>query len=478
MRNFNFFLDVTGDIGGISEYQSSYPNPFVNFNRSSKIKYPENLKLSGDFNLLPEYQASYHPFNEMNINDDSTHKKPSKKYFQQYCNLKLEGEQHLDGEYKSQFKCYPQMEKSYSIPQISHIKFNGDFHDVPEYQDQFRFYDKATKEKLIKKQSHLSIIGKNQTVPEYRERYQGYNQSEIQRTYPIIKNDTLDMRGEFSKDLPEYYESFKDPNVRIIPERMKCRKPYLTISGTTDYHPEYKTHYLDFPRSRPITKKPQTSIRFIPASAAHDKIYPEKPQSTSTIKHNIHDPETQDISTLCQPPEVRKAQMELLKRDRTIDKRRQIFDTMNRNLPKHLDNDTLTTTTPVQTATDTEHEGSSSNDEKLRRRRPSSPMFKLLVENVDDMGGTFRRKSPKYGRRAINLTEPLPPESQNQRASHSMRNETRVIEGNPDYVRETEGCYSSKQKLCETQFLNMEPSFVVLDEPQPIQSNRWMKSHH
>lgn len=415
----------------------------------------------------------------MNIIDDATPKKPSKKYFQQYCNLKLEGEQHLDGEYKSQFKIYPQMEKSYSIPQISHIKFNGDFYDVPEYQDKFRYYDKAAREKLIKKQSHLSIIGKNQTVPEYRERYRGYNPSEVQRTYPIIKNDTLDMSGEFSKELPEYYESFKDPEVRIVPERMKCRKPYLTISGTTDYHPEYKTHYLDFPRSRPITKKPQASIRFIPASAAH-KNYPDKPPPPSTVKHNIHDPETHDISTLCQPPEVRKAQMELLKRDRTIDKRRQIFDTLNRNHPKHLDTDTLTTTTPVQTATDTEHEGSSSNEEHLRRRRPTSPMFKLLVENVDDSGGTFRRKSPKYGRRAINFNESPPTELQNQsqRMSHSIRNETRVIEGNPDYVRDTEGFYSSKQKSMEKEFLNMEPSFVVLDEPQPVQANRWMKGSY
>lgn len=411
----------------------------------------------------------------MNIHDDFAPKKPAKKYFQQYCNLKLEGEQLLDPEYKSKFKYIPPLEKSYSIPQISHIKFNGVFHDVPEYQDQYRYYDNAAKEKLIKKQSHLSIIGSNQTVPEYRERYKGYNHNEIQRTYPIIKNDTLDMRGDFSKDMPEYNESFKDPNVRVIPERMKCRKPYLTISGTTDYYPEYKTHYLDFPRSRPITKKPQTSIRFVPGSASHNKIYPDKP-IPSIIKHNIHDPETQDISTLCQPPEVRKAQMELLKRERTFENRRQIFDQMKRNLPTQLDSD-IATTTPIQTATDTEHEGSSSNEEHLRRRRPASPMFKLLVENVDDIGGTFRRKSPKYGRRAINLNEPLPQQESIKDSSYNLRNETKVIEGNVDYVKDTEAFYSSNRKHpIQKEYLDMEPSFVVLDEPEPVSSNRWMRN--
>lgn len=391
--------------------------------------------------------------------------KPSKKYFQQHCNLRLEGKQFLDPEYKSQFVQHSHNDKSFSVPQLSNIKFNGYFNGLAEYRDRYRTYNNFPRCKPILKNDNLNLGKSTTAIPEYRERYKVYNQKDVQRALPIIHDNTLHLKGEFSKELPEYYESYKDHHISSVPEKAKCRKPYLNLTGSIEYSPEYKSTYVDFPRSRPITKKPNTSIRFIPSGSIEcDQPRPSKKQyeQSKSLKHNIHDPNTEEISSLCRPPEERKAQMDMLKREKTFKQKREIFQKIN-ELPKQISLDDAKVI-PISavgvTTTDTEREYTSSNEDKMksRRRIGSNPGFKLLVENVDESKGSFKKKpSARFGRRAGQHTKGT---NNHDIESYEISNNTHVIKDNFD-----------------KEHLNvLPPSFVILDEQNPInKSNVWIK---
>lgn len=93
------------------------------------------------------------------------------------------------------------------------------------------------------------------------------------------------------------------------------------------------------------------------------------------------------------------------------------------------------------------------------KSRNVSPSFKLTVENVDDPGGTFKKKpSPKFGRRATSR------DVKRGKDSHKLRNQTKVVEGNRDYIIDDKTMRDRSEQ----------PPFVVLKE-QPCKQNRWMK---
>lgn len=92
----------------------------------------------------------------------------------------------------------------------------------------------------------------------------------------------------------------------------------------------------------------------------------------------------------------------------------------------------------------------------------NSPHFRLMVENVDNGKGSFLKKtSPKYGRRAS--------------GANSIRNRTRVIEGNPSYLADKTSFMAKKQSQHKRNDLKPKdnPSFIVLQEP--CKQSQWMK---
>lgn len=178
---------------------------------------------------------------------------------------------------------------------------------------------------------------------------------------------------------------------------------------------------------------------------------PKKFESKSLPKQIHHVTTTEDplnnLPFMCQP-EVRKAKKEILIKERSP----------TRDQPLHQDLDIFEQNIiglPSAEKTD--------KSEKPERTvspvaRQPSPSFKLMVQNVDDPGGTFRKTIPKFGRRASHAVS----------EAHRLRNRTRVIEGNRKY------CDAKETKdLKNRRSTDQAPSFIVLNEP--CKQNKWMK---
>lgn len=168
----------------------------------------------------------------------------------------------------------------------------------------------------------------------------------------------------------------------------------------------------------------------------------------NALLKNVHDPNLEDLPFMCQP-EVRRAKQDLL-----IKKRSPRKEINNNFSEKTFEGEVI-----GPPADDLKSNNSAAFRSPRRRSsvrsRNASPSFKLTVENVDDPGGSFQKKkvSPKFGRRASR-------DVKRGKDSHTIRNQTKVVEGNRDYI--VGGNKTQEQ-----------PPFVVLKEPN--KPNRWMK---
>lgn len=151
---------------------------------------------------------------------------------------------------------------------------------------------------------------------------------------------------------------------------------------------------------------------------------------------------------MCQP-EVRRAKQDLLLKNRSPRKE------INNNLTeKTFQKDFVGS--PTNDLQSNKSAAPKSPRNSSVKSRNTSPSFKLTVQNVDDPGGSFKKKlSPKFGRRASR-------DVKRGKDSHKIRNQTKVIEGNRDYIIDN-----------NTRARNEQPPFVVLKEP--CKQNRWMK---
>lgn len=212
---------------------------------------------------------------------------------------------------------------------------------------------------------------------------------------------------------------------------------------------------MDFPRSRPITKKPPINFKLSdPTASYQQRRVPQSPIKKLDPLKNVHS--SSDLENLpfqCQP-EVRRAKNDLLLKKRSP--------------PRTMQLETITS--HVIGAPSDELTNKTSNKEPLQAKS-SSPTFKLTVQNVDDPGGTFIKKpTPKFGRRASTLG------GQHVSDAQRIRNRTRIIEGNrqyPDTHQHILGGGQNKKPASKSPS-DVSPSFIVLNEP--CTQTKWMKS--
>lgn len=244
-----------GSMDTLTEQQQNYvpyTSEVIHNCHRNLIRRPENLRLTGDIELFPEYRSA---FCAINMNNNSNQFKkvirptipspirlprasdPAKERIER-CHLGLEGNQDLLPEYKSKYVTLP-LERSRLMPQGSHLSMKGQFGGVPEYQESFRDFHKYGKNLPIKRSDNLKPGGGIQDAPEYKERFKEPDWSTFRKVPSYKKSDNLRPGGEFSKDLPEYNESFRDYHMPK-PEKGKCRATYFKLNGDTDWHPEYR----------------------------------------------------------------------------------------------------------------------------------------------------------------------------------------------------------------------------------------------
>lgn len=274
-----------------------YSNDVISRARPKAIIHPNNLKLSGEIQLFPEYRSAFVPYSLENIaksnkhsfchskRDKTNNKKPplppasqempnhnpldSKIRNNNYSvscqnryHEKIDAENQYLPEYRSKFSVPLNGEKSSIIPQHSNFKkYNQHFSGTSEYNNRYKGYDHFTKSAPIKKQDNLKLNGNYNMRQEYIERYPKIDMDKFEKRLPFKQSDNLHTNGSFSQQKPEYMESYRNYNIKTLPDRAKPKQDFLYLSGETQYTPEYQTKYLDFPRQRPIIKKPLSSIR-------------------------------------------------------------------------------------------------------------------------------------------------------------------------------------------------------------------------
>ncbi|ALC42335.1 CG6362 [Drosophila busckii] len=373
---------------------------------------------------------------------------------QQKCHLQMraQGTQYevTPSEYKRQFVEQFPIEKAHSIPQMSSIKLQGEFVAVPEYQDSFKMYANYSKSAPIKKHDNLRVSGAEQEsseatngaggrdVPEYREKYTDPPKN-LAKEKSLKTDDNLRPRGEFTKQPPEYKESFLDP-VTQMPERGKVREPYLRLRGKIEFNPEYRNNYQDFPRARPVLRKPVSCFRL-----------PNSNNISTTTSNSIHanssspcnEPTDKELTAT---PEYRRAQYN--------------YQLRERERPRDLVAPAVNNCQAPRKSSDSSLE---IHAQQTKRRPSRQRLLKdqpKLLPSFEDVG-TAGKKQTRYGRRASVL----------QHASNCREN-SYIIEGNPKYAlgyRRAKGQAQPQPQPTE----HPQGSFLVLDEP--CKPSNWMK---
>ncbi|XP_011196785.1 uncharacterized protein LOC105221461 isoform X1 [Zeugodacus cucurbitae] len=321
-------LHLDGLMQNKSEHQEQfqvYTLADYKLSHGSLIKKAENLFLSGIINMEPEYRSSYISYPMVN----RTSKILPREAFHLFSEATDKNPKHEEGkdtiapsEYKEQFVRFP-IERARSIPQISHLKIQGEFGGVPEYKDSFKTYETYSKSAPIKKGDTLRMSSAQEVdaMPEYRTKFR--NPTEVVSKGKLLKIDShIHACGQISKDLPEYDESFRDSQIKQMPERGKCREPYLRLKGKIEFNPEYKNTFLDFPRSRPVTRKPASTLLL------SNPLSTSKTTSIKNLKHAQHSNLKTCSTSVCTnneasssdiivTPEYRRANYQYQMRERT-----------------------------------------------------------------------------------------------------------------------------------------------------------------
>jgi hypothetical protein len=265
---------------------------------------------------------------------------------------------------------------------------------------------------------------------------------------------------------------------------------------------------VDFPRARPIIKKPKSNINLYTGyTASTPSKYGEKAMLPNHHHANTVSYSSDEQVPLECRPEYRKARREFMLRER---------ERANNSLLDYLEKNAVNL--PPQSSTEIENSDETADDRQTsvkstrrssttqrvrssriipRRpeivsqisadsvasvsprpssRSPSKSGFRYTVEHVD-----APKRIVNYGRRSSMASNSDTVASNSARARH----QTRVIEGNPNYIRDTTESYKrqlqQQQKLLQTpaagrvynQPNDRDRAFVVLQEP--CKRSAWMK---
>lgn len=277
----------------------AYPEDVVSRARPPMVKKPNNLFLTGDNQHIPEYRSS---FVHHNIDSVFEHNKPTCGHYKIRNNKKgkserdpdkmrdmpervtrmcssnnnsfddekyryhqrIDDENNFVPEYRSQFRAVAG-QRSSMIPQKNNLNIAENrslFGGSSEYTNRYKTFEQYTKSLPVRKQDNLHVQNvKNQIQPEYTERYREVDMNLYERRKPYRRQDNLHTEGEFSREMPEYHEKYRQPHASSYPERAKGREDFLALEGEMAYSPEYRKNYVEFPRQRPIVRRPPSNVQ-------------------------------------------------------------------------------------------------------------------------------------------------------------------------------------------------------------------------
>lgn len=186
----------------------------------------------------------------------SNEEDPTKENQRQPRVFKVQGEFRYSPDFSSgSGEFHGHMERAESM---NNIKFHGKFHGTPEYRDSYKNYNHFAKSAPIKAKDHLRVIPicvnsaaippsiASSSLSEYTDKYKeidlrtvDYRKLSKQMSNVAMRNNLMIGHSD-AHIFPEYFESFKDPQIKKRPDKGRPHSPILSLNGSMDYNPEYR----------------------------------------------------------------------------------------------------------------------------------------------------------------------------------------------------------------------------------------------
>ncbi|PSN39425.1 hypothetical protein C0J52_12347 [Blattella germanica] len=324
-------LKLEGEMLKVTENADNYIE-FIEAKRSEIMKRSNNLSLEGPLELAPEYRETYIDFprerpvlrrpsvhlkqeGELNTTTEKSSQfidyvSGSKRteIARKPTNLSLEGEIESKPEYRESFVDFPRQRPKVKKPDAS-LKPEGEIDTLTEKEAQFVPFSNSERSPVVKRPPvSLRLEGEMQTNPEYKESYVNFP-----RERPTVRKPTGQLQSDKNTQLLLTADPFKRPRGPGRPPDCNLRS-----DGRIDSDPEYRSSFVDLPRERPVSRRPQGHFK---------RQNGESKMSDSQMSRSHSERRHRRLSEI--EGEHRRTFVDYTSRERTPSRRRRPEDSLN-----------------------------------------------------------------------------------------------------------------------------------------------------
>jgi len=244
-------LRLEGEMDTLTEKNEKYIY-FPSLKRSELKKRPTNLKLEGEMEKVTENADNFIEFLEGK----------RAEMLKRSNNLSLEGDLEYVPEYRNSFIDFPRERPVIRRPPAS-LRQEGKLDTTTEKESQFvDFLFKSKRPDLARKSTTLSLEGEILSKPEYRDSY-----VDFPRHRPKVKKPgtSLKPEGDIEKVTEKEAQFVPFSNIDRCPA---AKRPPVNLrpEGEMNTNPEYKESFINFPRERPVVRKPSGNLQHDPST--------------------------------------------------------------------------------------------------------------------------------------------------------------------------------------------------------------------
>lgn len=242
-------LSLEGEMDILTEKNEKYIC-FQSPKRSELQKRPTNLKLEGNMETVTEKSDNFIEFLEAK----------RAEMLKRSNNLRLEGDLEYAPEYSNAFTDFPRERPVTRRPLVS-LRQEGEMDTTTEKRTQFiDFLSKCKRPDLARKPTNLKLEGEIESKPEYRDSYVDFprRRPKLQKPDSCLKLEgDIEKKSETEAQFVPFSRSDRSATVR---------KPSLNLRLEGEMHtkPEYKDSFKNFPRERPVVRKPTGNLQHDP----------------------------------------------------------------------------------------------------------------------------------------------------------------------------------------------------------------------
>lgn len=236
--------------------------PFdVQQQRPPLAKKETNLQLEGELIMTPEYRDMYieyqserpkpkRPINNLGLvtDEDADVERKRDKFFTEYqkpfrnfeSSLRFDGAHEMKPVYKENYVPH-RLEKTLSRKPKENLKPEGPLELTTESQTKFTEHD-VTKPEMKKATHNLQLEGQLEINPEYKNKYVSFPRERPKVIRPTEQINSQEIKQKRTRNYAQPVGN-------------------LRSEGQMESNPEYRSSYVDFPRERPVVRKPPNTFK-------------------------------------------------------------------------------------------------------------------------------------------------------------------------------------------------------------------------